>query len=75
MHEFLKLMEMLSRVVLYMPSKYGKIITPFIHSRDNIRKTRNNRKIKRSKPSSQDFFHFEPSESPNDPSTMESSSE
>jgi hypothetical protein len=71
MHEFMKLTEMLSRVVLHIPSKYGQIITPFIHSRVNIRKTRNNRKIKRSKPLSQDFVHFEPLESPNDPSTME----
>jgi hypothetical protein len=50
MHEFMKLTEMLSRVVLFMLSKYGKIIAPFIWRRDNIRKTRNSRKIKRSKP-------------------------
>jgi hypothetical protein len=64
MHEFMKITEMLSKVVLFMLSKYGKIIALFIHSRDNIRKTRNNRKIKRSKPPSQDFFHFELVESP-----------
>jgi hypothetical protein len=75
MHEFMKLMEMLSRVVLFTLSKYGKKINPFIHSRDNIRKTRNNRKIKRSKPPSQDFFHFELVESPVDSLTMESPGE
>jgi hypothetical protein len=75
MHEIMKLMEMLSRVVLFALSKYGQIITPFIHSRDNIRKTRNNRKIKRSKPLSQDFVHFEPAESSIDPSNMESPGE
>jgi hypothetical protein len=68
-------MEMLSRVVLFALSKYGKIITPFIHSRDNIGKTRNNRKIKGRKPSSQDFLHFEPVESPLNSLTMESPSE
>jgi hypothetical protein len=70
--EFMKLMEMLSRVVLFTFSKYGQIIAPFIHSRDNIRKTRNNRKIKRSKPLSQDFVHFELVELPIDPLIMES---
>jgi hypothetical protein len=64
MHEFMKLMEMLRRVILFTLSKYGKIIAPFIWSRDNIRKTRNKRKIKRRKPLSQDSFHFEPMESP-----------
>jgi hypothetical protein len=49
MHEFMKLMEMLSRVFLFTLSKYGKKINPFIHSRDNITKTRKNRKIKRRK--------------------------
>jgi hypothetical protein len=67
MHEFMKLMEMLSRVVLFTLSKYGQIIAPFIWSRDNIRKTRNSQKIKRRKPSSQDPFHFEPVESSIDP--------
>jgi hypothetical protein len=75
MHEFMKLMEMLSRVVLFTLSKYGQKINPFIHSRDNIRKTRNNRKIKRRKPPSQDFVHFEPVESPIDSLTMESPGE
>jgi len=64
MHKFMKLMEMLSRVVLFTLSKYGKIITAFIWSRDNKRKTKNNRKIKKRKPSSQYFFHVELVESP-----------
>ena len=72
MHEFMKLMDMSSKVFLFTFSKYGQLITPSIHSRDNIRKTRNNRKIKRSKPLSQDFVHFEPVESPVYSSTMES---
>jgi hypothetical protein len=75
MHEFMKLMEMLSRVVLCMPPKYRQIIIPFIWSRNNIRKTRNNRKIKRGKPPSQDFVHYEPVEFPIDPLTMESPGE
>jgi hypothetical protein len=72
MHEFMKLMEVLSRVVLFTLSKYGKIITPFIWSRNNIGKTRNNREIKGRKNLSQDFFHVEPMESPIDPLIMES---
>jgi hypothetical protein len=67
--------QMLSRVVLFMISKYGQIITPFIWSRNNIRKTRNNREIKGSKPMSQDFFHFGPVELPIDPLIMESPGE
>jgi hypothetical protein len=67
MHEFMKLIEVLSRVVLFTFSKYGKIIAPFIQRGDNIRKTRNSRKIKRSKPASKDFLHIEPVESPIDP--------
>jgi hypothetical protein len=75
MHEFVKLMEMLSRVVFFALSKYGQIITPFIHGRDNIGKTRNNRKIKGIKPSSQDFVHFEPVELSIDSLIMELPSE
>ena len=71
MHEFMKLMEMLSKVFLFTLSKYMQIITSFIWSRDNIRKTRNNKKIEGTKPSSQDFVHFELVDSPIDPSTME----
>jgi hypothetical protein len=74
-HEFMKLSEMPSRVVLSMLSKYRKIIIPFIWRRNNIRKTKNNGEIKGSKPSSQDSFHSEPTESPIDPSTMESPGE
>jgi hypothetical protein len=44
MHEFMKLIEVMSRVVLFTFSKYGKIITPFIQRGDNIRKTRNSEK-------------------------------
>ena len=66
MHEFMKRTEVLSRVVLFTLSKYGKIITPFIHRGDNIRKTKNNRKIKRRKPASKDFLHIVPVESPID---------
>jgi hypothetical protein len=72
MHEFMKLMEMLSRVVLCMPPKYRKMIIPFIWSRNNIGKIRNIKKIKGRKPPSQDSFHFEPVESPIDSSTMDS---
>jgi hypothetical protein len=75
MHEFIKLMKMLRRVVLFTLSKYGQIIAPFIHSRDNIRKTRKDRKIKSSKPLSQDFVHFEPVESSIDSLIMESPGE
>jgi hypothetical protein len=67
MHEFMKLPEMLRRVVLFILSKSGQIIAPFIQRRDIIRKTKNRRKNKRSKPSSQDFLHIEPVESPIDP--------
>jgi hypothetical protein len=67
----MKLTEMLRKVVLFSLSKYGQIIAPFIHSRENIRKTRNNIKIKRSKPPSQDFAHFEPVELPIDSLIME----
>jgi hypothetical protein len=74
-HEFTKPTEMLSRVVLSTLFKYEQIITPLVHSRENIRKTRNSKKIKRGKPLSQDFFHFELVESPIDSSTMESPSE
>jgi hypothetical protein len=66
-HEFMKLTEVLSRVVIFTLSKYGKIITPFIRRGDNIRKNRNSRKIKRSKPGSKDFLHIELVESPIDP--------
>ena len=66
-HDFMKLTEVLSRVVLFTFSKYGQIIAPFIWRGDNIRKTRNNIKIKRSKPASKDFLHIEPVESPIDP--------
>jgi hypothetical protein len=62
-HEFMKLTEVLSRVVLLTLSKYEQIITPFIWRGDSIRKTRNSRKIKRSKPASKDFLHTEPVES------------
>jgi hypothetical protein len=72
MHEFMKLKEMLSRVVLFTLSKYGQIITPFIWSRNNIRKTRNIGEIKRSIPLSQDS---KPVESPIDPLIMESPGE
>jgi hypothetical protein len=65
-HEFMKLVEMLSRVVLPILSKYGKIITPFIYSRDNIWKTRNKGEIKGRKPLSQYFLHFKSVESPID---------
>jgi hypothetical protein len=71
MHEFMKLMDIMRRVVLFTISKYGQIIAPFIWSRDNISKTRNNRKIKRRKPSSQDSFHFEPVDLPIDHLIME----
>jgi hypothetical protein len=71
MHEFMKLMEMLDRVIIYVFSKYGKTINPLIHRRNNIWKNRNNREIKRSKPSSQDFFYLELVESPVDLLTME----
>jgi hypothetical protein len=74
-HEFMKLTKVLSRVVLFTLSKSGQIIAPFIHRGDNIRKTRNSRKIKQSKPSSQDFLHIEPVESPIDPRIMESPGE
>ena len=67
MHEFMKILEILSRVVLIMLSKSGQIIAPFIQRRDIIRKTRNSRKIKRRIPPSKAFFHFEPAESPIDP--------
>jgi hypothetical protein len=53
----------------------GKKITPFIHSRNNIRKTRNIGEIKRSKPPSQNYFYFKIVESPLDPLIMESSGE
>jgi hypothetical protein len=75
MHEFMKLKEMLSRVVLFMLSKYGKIIIPFIWSRNNIRKTRNKGEIKRSIPPSQYSFHFETVEFPIDPLIMDSPGE
>jgi hypothetical protein len=74
-HKFMKLTEMMSRVVLFNLSKYRQIIIPFIWSRNNIGKIRNNRKIKGRKPLSQDSFHFEPVESPIDSSTMESPGE
>jgi hypothetical protein len=67
MHEFMKLTEVLSRVVIFTLSKYGQIIAPFIRRGDNIRKTRNSRKIKRSKPASRDFLHIEPVELQFDP--------
>jgi hypothetical protein len=60
--EFMKLNEMMSRVFLFTLSKYRKIIIPFIWSRNNIGKTRNDREIEGSKPSSHDFFHFKPVE-------------
>jgi hypothetical protein len=66
-HEFMKLTEVLSRVVLFPFSKNGQIIAPFIQRGDDIRKTGNNRKIKRSKPASKDFLHIEPVESSIDP--------
>jgi len=75
MHEFMELSEMLSRVVLFMLSKYRKIIIPFIWSRNNVGKFRNDRKIKGSKPSSQDFVHIELVESLINYSTMESPGE
>jgi hypothetical protein len=46
MHEFMKLMEMLDRVVIFTFSKYGQKCTPLINSRNNIWKTRNSREIK-----------------------------
>jgi hypothetical protein len=66
-HEFMKLTEVMNRVVIFTLSKYGKIITPFIRRGDNIRKTRNRKKIKRRKPASKDFLHIELVESPIDP--------
>ena len=66
-HEFMKLIEVLSRVILFTLSKYGQIIAPFIQRGDNIRKTKNSREIKRSKPASKDFLHIEPVELPIDP--------
>jgi hypothetical protein len=75
MHEFMELKEMLSRVFLFTLSKYGKIITPFIWSRNNIRKTRNRGEIKSSIPPSQDSFQVELVELPIDPLIMESPGE
>jgi hypothetical protein len=66
MQEFMKIKEMLSRVVLFTVSKYGQINTLFIWSRNNIWKTKNKGEIKRSIPSIQYSFHFEPVESPSE---------
>jgi hypothetical protein len=74
-HEFMKLIEMLGRVVVFMFFKYGKKINPLIDSRNNVRKTRKNKKIERSTPSSQYFVHFEPVESLINSSTMDSPGE
>jgi hypothetical protein len=75
MHEFMKLTKMFGMIVISVSSKYGQLITSFMHSRDNIRKNKNNKKLKGRKPLSQDFVHFEPVESPINPSTMDSPGE
>jgi hypothetical protein len=46
MHEFMKLTEMLDRVVIFMFSKYGQKITPLIDSRNNIGKPGTTEKLK-----------------------------
>ena len=80
MHEFMKCKKMLNMFIISMFSKSGQEITPLIYSRNNIWKTRNNREIKRRKPSSQDGFHMKiwllkTMESPLDSLTMDSPSE
>ena len=80
MHEFMKLTEMINRVVIFVFSKYGQKIAPFIDSRNNIWKTKNNREIERSKPLGQNGFHLKiwllkTVESPLDSLNMESPGE
>jgi hypothetical protein len=74
-HAYMKIKQVFTRMIMLASSESRKIIIPFIYSRDNIWKTRNKGEIKRSKPLSQDFFHFRPVESPIDSLNMESPGE